>query len=83
MMDVVKDTTERLIKTLNEMNWTFGRGTVVKVEINGTLALNGAGIEGFVVRRIPITQATGFEEKRKFRLEMGRVSFLGRSRVIK
>ena len=65
-----------LIKVLQSMNWNHGRGDVVRV------VLNADGETGQVVRRIPTTQSTGFEETRNIRIIDGRkVRFAGRTRV--
>ena len=81
-MDIVKHAAENIVNTIHAMNSTFGRGNVVKVEIDGPILLEGERIQGEVVRRIPITQHTGNLEKRKFSVQNGKITFLGRTRKL-
>ena len=56
----------RIRQRLVEMNWHFGRGEVGRVDFR-TMT---------VTRRIPVTQRTGFNETRKFRVNGDTVYFL-------
>jgi hypothetical protein len=64
---------DRIRNRLVEMNWRFGRGEVVGVDF-GTMT---------VTRRIPVTQRTGFNETRKFRINRDTVLFLGHQSSLK
>jgi len=55
------------------MNWRFGRGEIKRVNFQ-TLT---------VTRRIPVTQRTGFDETRKFRVSGDTVHFLGHQSILK
>lgn len=63
----------KICNRLVEMNWRFGRGEVKRVDFQ-TLT---------VARRIPVTQRTGFDETRKFRVSGDTVYFLGHQSNLK
>ena len=58
---------------LVEMNWRFGRGEIKRVNFQTST----------VTRRIPVTQSTGFDETRKFRVGGDTVHFLGHQSNLK
>lgn len=82
-MNIVKHAAESIVNALSAMNSSFGRGNVVKVEIDGPILLEGESIVGNVIRRIPITQNTGRIEKRKFRVQNGKITYLGHTKTLK
>ena len=57
----------KICNRLVQMNWRFGRGEIRRVDFQTMI----------VTRRIPVTQRTGFDETRKFRLSGDTVYFLG------
>ena len=63
----------KICNRLVEMNWCFGRGEVKRVDFQ-TLT---------VTRRVPVTQGTGCNETRKFRVSGDTVHFLGHQSNLK
>lgn len=65
-------TNHQLADVLNKLNWHYGRGEIVEVY----------RAERYVIRRVPVTQSRGFEEKRRFRIDGNTVHFLGHQRTV-
>ena len=64
-------------ETLKRLNWTNGRGNVTGIRYDDTRKA------GTVTRRIPVTQHTGFNETRRFRIVGNQVHAFGSSRTRK
>ena len=64
---------DKICNRLVEMNWHFGRGEIKRVDFQNMT----------VTRRVPVTQCTGFDETRRFRLSGDTVHFLGHQSSLK